>query len=106
MEERRLYCAVILQAIEDAVNTRVSTDGKHNGSVPLQDQQAARKWLTLPSRDLQDVCSVADVPMSTVLTFGRMLDGKQWDGTKISTTTRRRMSLFMSGTKGQSLQVS
>lgn len=51
--ERQLYCAVILQAIEDATCPLGNKRSRNHEIV------SARAWLTRPSRDFAEVCRLA-----------------------------------------------
>ena len=59
---RRLWCAVILQAITDARIQIGPVDTKGRG---LEKERAVR-WLTLPNRDFAHVCSLAGLDPKAV----------------------------------------
>ena len=52
-ERRQLWCAVVLQAIEDAT-CPLSNKRRRNHEIV-----SARVWLTRPSRDFAEVCRLA-----------------------------------------------
>ncbi len=55
---RRLFCAVIFQAIEDARgdSTDLNTPTARERAI-----QQARRWLTVPNRDFNTTCHLADL---------------------------------------------
>jgi hypothetical protein len=52
-ERRQLWCAVVLQAIEDATSPLGDKRSRNHEIV------RARAWLTRPSRDFAEVCRMA-----------------------------------------------
>lgn len=61
--DERLWCAVILQALEDAVSESAKRDA---------DRQHARQWLTQHNANFDDVCALAGVEPEHVRTFASL----------------------------------
>jgi hypothetical protein len=75
-DEARLWRAVILQAFADAA---APADNRSALSPRSHAQRiAARAWLTRPSRDLFDVCRLADQDCNQVMDVARKLKAKGW----------------------------
>ena len=66
--EERMWLCVIMQAIEDAT-VRLPVNAQNGKRVMRME---AREWLTKPSRDLEHVCSLADVEMVRVIEFAKL----------------------------------
>jgi hypothetical protein len=58
---RRLWCAVILQALDDAVSQGQDTESR----------ESARKWLTNPSKDFDRACHLAGLEPCRVRTSAK-----------------------------------
>lgn len=63
---RRLWCAVILNAIDDAKSTATSARTQ-------DDARKARVWLTVPSRDFDEVCYLAGLDPNAVRQRARVM---------------------------------
>lgn len=66
MPDQDLWCAVLHQAIDDALKGVPSVMAKNHASRVLMTMQA-REYLTKPSKDLATVCAFAGVDMDAVI---------------------------------------
>jgi len=65
--EKRLWVGVLVQALEDACGT-ATLDGKNKERAMME----ARYWITKPSRDLENVCDLADVDMRRMIALAKV----------------------------------
>lgn len=65
--EERMWICVIMQALEDAT-VKLPSDAP-TGKRVMRAQ--AREWLAKPSRDLEQVCALANVEMQRVIAFAK-----------------------------------
>ena len=75
-DEARLWRAVILQAFADATGTAVKSAAVKAKTQALRN--AARAWLTKPTRDLFDVCRLAGEDINQVVDVAQKLAVKGW----------------------------
>ncbi len=66
--EERMWLCVIMQALEDAT-VKLAVNAP-NGKRVMRVE--ARVWLTKPSRDLEHVCSLANIEMQRVIEFANV----------------------------------
>ena len=73
LEHRKLWRAVIIQAIKDACGV---SDG---GMAPSNSVRVvAKKWLTNRSKDLFLVCELAQISPDVVMAAGHALEKRGW----------------------------
>lgn len=71
--ERGLWCAVLGHAFADATGTAKWRGGEHRNATVEDD----RRYLTTPSRDLQEVCDLAGVDWRFIIRKSRELFGNE-----------------------------
>lgn len=75
--EKRLWAAVVLQAVRDAARPNPSNKSKSRGA-DIAARAQARAWLTAGSEDFQLVCNLAGVNATAVRSQALRMQAAGW----------------------------